>query len=144
MNNVFAIWFIISFALVALELVWPGFFFFLSFAIGAIFSAISSFFGFSLEAQMLLFLSMTAVSFLILRKWVKQDMKEAISQTNVYALVGRQGVVIQDIEIARKGLVRINGEVWSAIASQPEAFYAKGTFVEIVDIKGVNVIVTVK
>jgi membrane-bound serine protease (ClpP class) len=57
--------------------------------------------------------------------------------TGIEVLIGRGGVAISDL--APQGTVRVDGEVWSAIADA-EAIHA-GEQVQIVAVEGVTVLV---
>jgi membrane protein implicated in regulation of membrane protease activity len=140
MNAYFIFWCIICFISVVLELVSPGLFFFLSFAIGSIFSGIVSLLDFDLTIQLAVFLITSIISFFSLRIWLKMTYKDTLHKTNVYALLGKKGIVVEDIKIPNKGLVKVNGEIWSAISKSGQSYY-KNTIVEVIDIKGINIIV---
>ena len=61
--------------------------------------------------------------------------------TNVYSIVGKRGIVIEDIDWATgKGQIKSEGEVWSAKTNE-HINIPKGTEVEIESIDGVKVFV---
>jgi len=62
-------------------------------------------------------------------------------KTNVYSIIGKNGIVTQDINpIEAVGQIKISGEVWSAI-SQDNQIIPKDTKIRVLEIKGVKAIV---
>ncbi len=119
------------------ELSSPGLFFFLSFAIGALAAAGVSWFELSPMVEVGLFLSVSAVSFMVLRWYAGRTEKEDV-QTNIYALKGKKGVVLVQITPLEKGWVKIEGETWAA-ASVDACILEEGTIVEILGVSGAHV-----
>lgn len=136
------IWIILSIIFVIFEIFTTGFFFF-CFAIGALLTAIPAYLNFSLTYQLVIF---SAISFIILITFRKAYLslltnKNINNLTNVNALIGKNGVVLKEINgIHEKGIVKINGEEWSAIANNNKTI-EKGSKVEILKIDGNKVIV---
>ena len=61
--------------------------------------------------------------------------------TNVYSVVGKKGIVIEDINYSTgTGQIKSEGEVWSAKTNE-QINIPKGTEIEIESIDGVKVIV---
>ena len=66
--------------------------------------------------------------------------KETIP-TNVYSLIGKRGIVVEDIDWQKgTGQVKIEGELWSAKTNE-QINISKGTEVEVENIEGVKVFV---
>lgn len=139
MNYFFILWIIIFFISIIFELISPGFFFFLSFAIGAITAGAVSLFTFDLVLQISIFLFSSLLSFFLLKSWVQKKLHKSIHKTNIDALLGAYGFVIEEIGKTKKGHVRINGEIWSA--STFDTKLEKGSKVEVINIKGNHIIV---
>lgn len=116
-------------------LISPGLFYFLSFSIGAAAAALSAYLGFAVIYQYLIFVGITAVSFLVLTVLIKRVSKDTLHKSNVYALQGKKGMVTQTIAPCQKGWVKIDGEVWSA-ASVDDSVIEAGEMVEVISSAG--------
>ena len=116
MENVWMIW--IAFGLVCLiiEIFTPGFFF-MSIGVGAIITGLFSLLNISLPVQILIFIIVTFIIFLFMRKFSKKIMSDTSLETNIFALKGKTGIVTKDINPNERGYVKIGGEQWSAISS---------------------------
>jgi membrane protein implicated in regulation of membrane protease activity len=64
----------------------------------------------------------------------------AAVRTGVAALVGAQGVVVEQVD-AHNGRVRLKGEIWSARAYDPSHTIAAGRNVEVMQIDGATAVV---
>lgn len=65
---------------------------------------------------------------------IKSEKKTKKVVSNIDAIVGVKGVVVEDIEPDKlKGLVRVYGEEWNALADE---FIAKGSVIEVVEVAG--------
>lgn len=118
-------------------------FFFLSFAIGAIITALISFIPFvsdSIAAQIFIFAVFSFVAFLFMRKLGKKVLSHAGSNTNVKALIGQKGTVTREIPTDGKGYVKIGGEEWSAISADNTTITMQSK-VEVLSIDGNKVVV---
>ena len=73
---------------------------------------------------------------------VNKIQKKDATPTNVYSLVGKKGIVVEDINWANgTGQVKVEGDIWSA-KTKEQINIPKGTEVEIESIEGVKVYVT--
>lgn len=64
------------------------------------------------------------------------------TRTNIDGLIGKIGLVTKDIDnIQSTGEVQINHDYWGAINYDGDEVIKKGTKVEILDIRGVKLIV---
>ena len=114
------------------------------FAGGALAAFIASLLGAGLVVQIVLFI---VVSFLLLAFTrpvaVKYLNKDRI-RTNAESLIGKSAIVKEDIDnLKANGMVSVNGQEWTARATD-DSIIAKDTVVEIVEIKGVKLIVKAK
>lgn len=139
-NYMFLLWTLISLFCLVLELSSLGFFFFLSLSIGAGCAALSAIFDLSLIWQFINFAAATLVSFLVLKSWVKRSVEDTKHETNIYALIGKKGLVIQSISLDKKGWVNINGELWAAYTKE-NLELAPGTLVQVISSSGSHLIV---
>jgi membrane protein implicated in regulation of membrane protease activity len=134
-------WLIVALIFILLEIGHPGLFLFLSFSAGALVSAGISALGSDLMPQIIGFFVSTVAAFFILTTWVKKTSPHT-PKTNVYALQGKKGIVIAEINPTAPGSVKVAGEIWSARAAQEDATISVDTIVEIITVRGVHLIVT--
>jgi len=142
-SNFLYFWLIVSIFFLLLEMGSPGLFFFLSFFFGALMAAGSTIFTDSTVLQSIIFLTGSAVSFLILHFWVKKrfSKEKHHEHTNANALRGKYATVIKTIPAhIGVGAVKIGGDTWSARSIDQQEILA-GIIVEIVEIKGSHLIV---
>ncbi len=114
------------------------------FAGGALVAFFASLFGAGLPVQIVLFF---VVSFLLLaftRPFAVKFVNKDRIRTNAESLIGKSAIVLEDINnLKAEGMASVNGQEWTA-RSADDTVIAKGTVVEIVDIKGVKLIVKAK
>ena len=143
-ENMGYIWLAIAFAFLFAELGTPGLFFFISFAIGSFAAALAFFLGFSLTTQFVVAISITLISFFLMKNYLKKkslsDVIYEASHTNIDALINKNGIVTQTIEPHKKGRVKVGGEEWLA-ESQERMSLQKGTVVKVNEVRGNRVIV---
>ena len=136
------IWMILGIGFIIVEIFDPAFFF-ISFGIGAILTSLLSmlpFIGNSIPLQILSFAILSFISFLFMRKLGKKVLSHPGSETNVFALKGKQGFVTKEIPLDGKGYVKIGGEEWVAVEENQQAVELDAK-VTIVGIEGNKVIV---
>ncbi len=133
-------WLIIAVILLFAEVATPGLFFFIAFAIGSCIAAILAFLEYHLVIQCLVGLVTSLVAFSLLRHYFAIKGRHKFIRTNIEAMVGKSGIVIKEIGPYRVGLVKIEGEVWSAQV-EGEQVLEKGKVVQVVDVKGNRLIV---
>lgn len=142
MNGSIVAWLIISLLFLIAELGSPGFFFFFSFFIASLITAISAIFVSNLMIQLFVFLGGTILSFLCLQIWVRFrgsriSKKQA---TNMDALIGKVAVAVKSVDSNNPGYVRLQGVLWVARPVNNDVI-SEGTLVEIVDVQGSHLIV---
>jgi len=135
------IWIAAGILLMIIEIMTPGFIFF-SIGIGAIVAGLLGFLN--LPAQLLVFVVTSLVSFLLMKKFAKFLLRPTNVDTNIFALIGKTGIVTQTIFPLKKGYVKIEGEEWSAVAEDHDEAINEDTMVEIVKTEGNKVIVKKK
>ena len=113
------------------------------FAPGAFVALILSFFGVEFWIQLAVFIGVTVVgmilSFTVFRPMMRRRSK--IVPTNVDALAGRTVQVEEDVNNAiPTGVVKVNGQLWTARMEDPGQTAAKGEWVEIVRVEGSKII----
>lgn len=134
------IWFIIAILLILIEAntfnlvtIW--------FAIGAIATMFVSIFAHDIIwLQLLVFLATSILMVFTIRNYAVKKLKSQSIKTNVNSLIGKKAVVTETIEEFKFGLVKLNGNYWTAKSEANEKI-EKGQIVEIIDISGVKLIV---
>lgn len=113
------------------------------FVLGAILSFILSLFGLPVEVQVASFLIFSILMLIFMRPILKDKLKVGIIKTNVDAIAGETGIVIQPLEKFKTGQVKIKGQVWTADTEDGHPLEV-GTEVTILRVQGVKVIVKAK
>ena len=141
-ENQVVVWLLVALFSLLLEMSSPGLFFFLSFFFGALLAACIALIGTSWALQAMIFLGGTACAFVILHYWIvkKSEGVDTHTQTNVYALRSKRGLVIRQITANKMGLVKIDGEKWSARSLDKQTIN-EGAIVIVERVKGVHVVV---
>ena len=134
------IWIAIGVICMIIEIFTPGFLF-LSFGLGAIITGLITLTHIPLWAQLVVFIVISIILFLNLRKLSVKLTKETIP-TNVDALMGKKGFVTEQIPEGGKGYVKIGGEIWSAI-SQDETMIEVNQKILVKNIDGNKLIVKI-
>lgn len=136
------IWLIIAGLCFIIEMATVGFFVFW-FGIGALISmVVSIFFPENIILQAAVFVISSVILLLLTKplvnKFTKKDKK---IETNAYSIIGKKGIVVQDINPTfGVGQIKIAGEVWSAKTSN-ETIIEKGTEIKVIQIDGVKAVV---
>ena len=87
------------------------------------------------------FLISSVILILATKPLVRKFANTETVKTNVSSIIGKKGLVTKDINsINSTGQVKVDGELWSAIGEN-DMEISKGTEVEVIEIKGVKVIV---
>lgn len=109
------IWMIIGIICVVIEIFDPAFFF-ISLGAAAIITGLLSLSpAISVPFQIIIFVILSFIAFLSMRKLGKRLLKVADKDTNVYALKGQPGVITREIPAGGRGYVKVGGEEWSAV-----------------------------
>ena len=134
------IWLIVAGVFFIGEIITTGFLIFWL-GIGAILAMLISFVTDNVLIQIAVFVITSIILIVLTKPFVKKFVDKKSVATNSYSLIGRKAIVIENIDFAEaKGKVKINGEVWSAKATNDENI-PKGTEVEITEITGVKLVV---
>ena len=93
-----------------------------------------------LWVQVIAFVVISIGTLTFLRPVFKKMLKIKTTPTNADALIGQQGIVVEEINnIEAQGAVKIDGQVWSARSSDGENI-AEGEVVTVSSIEGVKLI----
>lgn len=139
MNSYVLVWSAVALFFLFFELGSPGLFYFLSFFCGALISLLLALIDLSLFDQAVMFLLSSVVSFFFLKAWVKRSEKNHY-HSNMYALQGKQGVIVTPATEYQFGYVHVAGELWACKNVANQEIQA-GVAVQVVDIKGAHLIV---
>ena len=141
MNSLCILWLVVAVLCLMFEMGNPGLFYFLSFCFGALGAGLASMVSDSIVTQVITFLIVTILGLGILKYWVRKKMHTiAHNHTNMDALVGKQGLVIQTITQDDPGRVKIGGEVWLA-RSYNNQMIVEDQHVIILRVSGAHVVV---
>ena len=111
------------------------------FAAGALIALVLALFKVGAGVQVAVFLILSLVLLGTTRKVFVNKLKTGSQKTNVDALVGEEGVVLEEISPFNTGLVKVKGQNWTAVAADKDAVITAGTTVRIKSIEGVKLIV---
>ena len=139
-ENAVLFWVILSILMVIIESMTMG----LStiwFAIGGVCALITVFLGVSFKTQVVVFLIISLVLLLFTRKFFVEKLKVGNEKTNIDALVGKKAILIEGIIPFSTGIVKLNGQEWTAVCEDENSTIEAGNEVEVVAIKGVKAIV---
>lgn len=136
-------WIYIGIILFIVEIFTLGFIV-ICFGLGAFASSIFAFFDASLSVQLIVFSTISSMSFLSIRPYLLKYLYSSSkkTKTNSDSLIGRTGMVKEDINNEQNtGRVTVDGDNWRAY-SQEDSIIKKGSKVEVVKIN--SIILTVK
>ena len=127
------IFFIIEIATVGFLIFWLG--------IGSLLAMVTSFFTDNIYIQTAVFVVSSAILIPLTKPFVDKIQNKKVAPTNSYSLINKKAIVTADINtIEGTGLVKVNGETWSA-KSEDDSIIPKDTEVTILAIDGVKLIV---
>ena len=114
------------------------------FVLGALAALIVALLDWPVWFQVGVFLAVSVTALILLRPLVKKFIDPKKEKTNVDAIVGKQGVVLDTIDnIAGTGRVKLEGMEWTARSATGETI-EKDTVVTVERIEGVKVFVKVE
>ncbi len=131
-GNMWLVWLIVSIGLLLLELT-SGDFYVICFAFGAVASIVGAAIGLPLWAQVLVWAVCSVLCLYFVRPSLVRRLhgKENERKSNVDALVGRRGVVIDKISAGGFGYVKIDGDEWRSVSADGQEIPV-GTTVQVV------------
>ncbi len=140
MEYLWLLWFALAVILAVVEMVLPSFFI-IWFGVGALAAMLTSLVTSSLIIQFLVFIIVSIILLFLTRKLASKVTKGAVLATNIDAVIGKIGIVTETIPaLENPGLVKIAGEIWSAISADMEPI-VQGTQVEVLQVRGVRLVV---
>jgi membrane protein implicated in regulation of membrane protease activity len=114
------------------------------FAVGAFIAAAFAAIGVGLAVTVVVFAVITLLTFLLLRPIAKRHLRTpAELRTGAAALVGQTGLVLERIANDEGvGVIKINGEVWTARSYDDDQVIDAGQKVHVVEIRGATALVS--
>ena len=99
----------------------------------------TSFITESIIIQTIVFVAFSTIFMVFTRPLLNKVFKikdSKIKPTNIYSIIGKKGIVVEDIDdIDYSGKVKVNGELWSATSSED---LKKGTRIVVTEVDGVK------
>ncbi len=137
-------WLFFGLLCVVFELLSPGFFYCLSFALGTLPAACGAWLELPFSWQTGLFFGGSLISFFLLYVCVRKNAKlDSHYKSAVDALPGKKGVIVEKVSSTHIGQVRVEGQLWAA-QSMHDELLEKGTLVLVVRVEGVRLIVAAR
>lgn len=129
-------WLIIAGVCFVIESFTIGFFVFW-FGIGALIALVVSLFTSNFFIQATVFVVTSALLLILTKPFVNKCIKNVeTKQTNVYGIIDKEGIVIEDIDsIQATGKVKVKGEIWSATSDEN---IEKDTKIKVISVNGVK------
>ena len=108
---------------------------------GAVIGTILDFLNVGEVYQVLVFLLLSIVGILFIRKYLTRFVPDKTSKTNIDAIVGEKCVVTEKIDnFAGCGQAKVKGQIWSARGLAEDDVFEVGEVLRIVAIEGVKII----
>lgn len=137
------LWIVLGVALVIAEL-FTTTLYLLMLGAGAFAAAAAAALGAPVAVQVLVFAVVSALSVVAVRPIIRRHRRPAISSGGelfgVDAITGSTALVLEQVD-ASQGLVKIDGELWSARAYDGTQVYAPGERVRVIEVQGATVLV---
>lgn len=129
-------WLIIAGLCFVIESFTIGFFIFW-FGIGALIALILTFIIKSFFMQAFIFILTSSLLLILTKPLIKKFIKNIkITPTNVNSIIGKQGIVLEEIDsVNSTGKVKVNSEIWSAIS---DTNIEKDSKIKVIEINGVK------
>ena len=112
------------------------------FAAGAFAAAGAAALDVSVTGQALIFAIVSVLSLLVVRPAIRRHLKrrDVVHPMGLDAIEGASALVLEDVD-AERGLIKIEGELWSARSYQPDQMIPAGSRVRVIEINGATAMV---
>ncbi|MEK9522074.1 NfeD family protein [Streptomyces venezuelae] len=110
------------------------------FSVGAVAGAVTAALDFGIVPQVLVFVVVSVALIAVVRPIAARH-RGPQHASGVDALRGRQAVVLERVDAAGGGRIKLAGEIWSARALDPDQAFEPGRQVDVVDIDGATAVV---
>ena len=136
-----AFWIVFGVLLMVIEIFTPTFFIFW-FGLGSLAAAITAYFYENTLFELLTFIIVSGILVLLTRKLAKKITGEEVRSINVDEIVGKEAIVIEKINNKTgKGVVKVSGDMWRAVAKDDDITILEGEKVIIEKVEGAHVVV---
>ena len=134
-------WLILSGIFFIVEILTVGFLIFWL-GVGALIAMVVSFFTSNVIIQTAVFVLSSTILLFATRPFVNKFLhNKKFAKTNVYSIIGQEGIVTEDINlIEATGQVKVGGETWSATC-KGNGTISKGTNIVVLAVNGVKLLV---
>ncbi|WP_349947717.1 NfeD family protein [Lacrimispora sp. BS-2] len=113
------------------------------FAGGALVAFVLALFGINIQVQLALFVIVSFILLFFTRPFALKYVNRKTVKTNLESLIGKSARVTVTINNTEgKGAAVLNGQEWTARALEENRIYPVGTIVEVKEIRGVKLIVS--
>lgn len=137
------LWIVLGVVLVVAE-IFTTTLFLIMLAAGAFAAAAAAALGVPLPGQALVFAVVSALTLVMVRPTIQRHRRSAAESGEepfgVEAIEGSTAVVLERVD-ANQGMVKIDGELWTARAYDGTQVYAEGERVRVIEVKGVVALV---
>lgn len=142
MNFEAIVWMVLMIVFIVVEASCPFHLVSVWFAAGSLVAMIIALLSGPLWLQILLFLAVSIVLLVLMIPLVKKVLRPSLVKTNVDAMIGTQGHVLEDIDnVDAVGKVKLGGMEWTARSFDGKPIKA-GTLVQVEKIEGVKAFVS--
>ena len=112
------------------------------FAGGAVAGFFAAMIGFSIKAQLVIFLIVSTILLILMRPFATKFINKGTVKTNVSGLIGKKARVTSEINnTLSQGAAVVNGQEWTARAENEDEIIPIGEMVLIKELRGVKLIV---
>lgn len=137
-----SVWLILFVVFVVAEVVTAGALVSIWFCIGSLAAMVAARAGTSIVVQIIVFLVVSIALLILTKPFIKKVLKQKSEPTNADIIIGRIGVVVEEIDNLKEvGAIKIDGKVWTARSLVEDKAIQEGSKVKIVKIQGVKVFV---
>lgn len=140
--SMIAVWLILFFVFLILELITAGSLVSIWFCFGALASALAARAGLGVIEQAVVFIVISIALLILTKPFIKKIIKPKKEATNADRIINQKAIVMEDIDnLSGKGMIKADGKEWSARNLVEDEIIIKGTEVIVVEIKGVRAII---
>ena len=111
------------------------------FAFGALFTILIAMLNFNIIIQFIVFFASSFILLIYTRPIAVKFLKIGTTKTNVDSLIGKEGLVLKQINTFEIGQVKVEGQIWSARSSE-KGEILEGKRIRVEGIEGVKLIVS--
>lgn len=134
------IWLIIALITLIIEVTTPSALISIWFSVGALFAYVASILNLGLPLEIVVFITMSVLSFFGFRPFVLKFLKHKPIRTNADRYIGMQTRIVEDVYSDKWGAVSLEGIRWS-VRDVNHGVLSKGTLIEVVALEGAKLVV---